>query len=422
MTGFCLDNLRMRKIFLTLPAVLLAALLMAGPAAASCWTGTGTCLRNSGVFSGSQVWVNTRDSGRAIRADDADTHDQSLADGITNSIAKDGQNSPTQDLPMNAKKHTGVGNASARNHYAVVGQIQDSTYTFVTAASVGGTADAITLAPSPAITAYAAGQAFTFVAEAANTGATTVNVSGQGAKAITKTGNTALTAGDIADTALIQIVYDGTQFQLISTSGVDIGSGILTGNNTFTGTNTFSGTLASTGTFTHDGGTVIPVGTIQMFAGSSEPTGWHFLDGEAISRTTYAACFTVLSTTYGAGDGSTTFNLPDMRGRMALGVGQGLTAEGGGTGTNRTLGATGGKEAHTLTAAQSGLPAHTHLLSGGFGDPIALSNNTPVMGATSVGAQRSGQVIANSAAGASSAHTITPAFLAVNMILFCPAD
>ena len=415
----------MRAIWLTIPAVLLAillaALLMTGPADASCWTGTGTCLRNSGVFSGSQVWVNTRDSGRAIRADDADTHDQSLADGITNSIAKDGQNSPTQDLPMDGKKHTDVDDATARDQYAVVGQIQDSSYTFVPAASVGGTADAITLAPSPAITAYAAGQAFTFVAEDVNTTAVTVNVSGQGAKAVTKTGSTALTAGDIADTALIQIVYDGTQFQLISTSGVDIGSGILTGNNTFTGTNTFSGTLAATGTLTHKGGTVLPMGTIQMYAGSSEPTGWHFLDGEAISRTTYAACFTVLGETYGVGDGATTFNLPNMKGRMAVGVGQGLTAEGGGTGTNRTLGASGGKEAHTLTAAQSGVPAHTHdmTLSSVWGNGSVGAGAR--WAADNIGAgNATGTTSANTAASAASSHGIMDPFLAVNFIVFCP--
>ena len=81
-------------------------------------------------------------------------------------------------------------------------------------ATVGGTADAITLTPSPAITAYAAGQRFVFIASGANTGATTVNVNSVGSRSITKNGTTALAAGDIPSGALVSIIYDGTRFQL----------------------------------------------------------------------------------------------------------------------------------------------------------------------------------------------------------------
>ena len=104
-------------------------------------------------------------------------------------------------------------------------------------------------------------------------------------------------------------------------------------------------------------------GIIQMFAGATPPTGWLVCDGSAISRTTYATLFAAIGTTWGSGDGSTTFNVPDLRGRMPMGAGtgSGLTA--------RTLGNTLGTETHnhggnsgevTLSAAQSGLPAHTH--------------------------------------------------------------
>lgn len=64
-----------------------------------------------------------------------------------------------------------------------------------------------------------------------------------------------------------------------------------------------------------------PVGGIQMFAGSAAPSGWLFCDGTAISRTTYAALFAIISTTYGVGDGSTTFNLPNTSGIFPRGVG-----------------------------------------------------------------------------------------------------
>ena len=104
-------------------------------------------------------------------------------------------------------------------------------------------------------------------------------------------------------------------------------------------------------------------GVIQMFGGSTPPAGWLLCDGSAVSRTTYAVLFAAIGTTWGAGDGSTTFNLPDLRGRAPIGAGKGsgLTA--------RTLGDSVGVETHahggktgstTLNANQSGLPAHTH--------------------------------------------------------------
>ena len=65
----------------------------------------------------------------------------------------------------------------------------------------------------------------------------------------------------------------------------------------------------------------VPTGTIAQYAGSSAPADWLMADGSAVSRTTYAALFTAISTAYGAGDGSTTFNLPDLRGRTAVGLG-----------------------------------------------------------------------------------------------------
>lgn len=98
-------------------------------------------------------------------------------------------------------------------------------------------------------------------------------------------------------------------------------------------------------------------GTIEMYAGQEAPAGWLICDGSAISRTTYSKLFEVIGQTYGAGDGNTTFNLPDMRGRTPIGVGTG-TATGA---TAHTLGQKAGAETHTLTEAQ--LPSVT----GSFG-------------------------------------------------------
>ena len=108
---------------------------------------------------------------------------------------------------------------------------------------------------------------------------------------------------------------------------------------------------------------LVPVGVVVPFAGSTSPAGWQLCYGQAISRTTYAGLFLTIGTTYGSGDGSTTFNVPDMRGRVTAGK-----DDMGGTAASRltatvltaanTLGATGGTETHTLTTAQ--LASHNH--------------------------------------------------------------
>lgn len=90
-----------------------------------------------------------------------------------------------------------------------------------------------------------------------------------------------------------------------------------------------------------------PAGIIMPFAGTVVPENYLFCDGSAVSRTTYATLFGVIGTTFGAGDGSTTFNLPDLSGRVPLGVSQA-----------HALGSTGGSETVTLTEQE--LPAHVH--------------------------------------------------------------
>ena len=91
----------------------------------------------------------------------------------------------------------------------------------------------------------------------------------------------------------------------------------------------------------------IPAGLIEPFAGSTVPAGFLLCDGTAVSRTVYATLYAVIGDTFGAGDGETTFNLPDLSGRVPLGVSQ-----------SHALGSTGGSETVTLT--ESELPAHTH--------------------------------------------------------------
>ena len=106
-----------------------------------------------------------------------------------------------------------------------------------------------------------------------------------------------------------------------------------------------------------------PIGAVMDYAGSSAPTGWLICAGQALSRTTYAALFAVIGTTYGAPDAST-FNLPDLRGRVVAGrdVDQGGYAGRLTTPNSQTLGASGGAQSVTLTEAQ--MPSHTHAVTG----------------------------------------------------------
>lgn len=133
-----------------------------------------------------------------------------VASALTQSLSKDGQTTMTGNQPMAGNKHTGVGNATARDQYAALGQVQDSAATYLT--SVAGT-NTITASVS-GLAAYAAGQTFRFVAAGNNTGAVTININSIGAKAVTKQGTTALVSGDIVSGSTVTITYDGTQFQL----------------------------------------------------------------------------------------------------------------------------------------------------------------------------------------------------------------
>lgn len=99
---------------------------------------------------------------------------------------------------------------------------------------------------------------------------------------------------------------------------------------------------------------LVPPGSVTAFAGISVPGGWLYCDGSAIDRTIYADLFASIGTTYGNGDGETTFNIPNLRGRNVIGLNSSET-------DFDVLGETGGEKRHTLTIDE--MPAHTHTIT-----------------------------------------------------------
>jgi hypothetical protein len=186
------------------------------------FNGSGTFVINS---TGQPVVANTVISATVFNALTAD-----LASGLTNCITKDGQSTPTANIPMGSNKITGLANGTLIGDAANLGQVQSTVAKLI---SITGT-DTVLGTMSPTLTAYAAGQLFYFVAAGANTGAVTLNVDGLGAKAITRDGSTALAAGDINSGEIVVVIYDGTRFQMINAA------------NSF-GNTTINGTLTVTG-------------------------------------------------------------------------------------------------------------------------------------------------------------------------------
>lgn len=157
------------------------------------------------------------------------------------------------------------------------------------------------------------------------------------------------------------------------------------------------------------------IGEIKIYAGTTAPAGWLLCYGQAISRTGYASLFAVCSTTYGVGDGSTTFNVPDLRGRVVAGQ-----DDMGGSSANRltgvtgsvngdTLGGTGGTETHTLVTAE--MPAHTHAITYSNSDTGSGNN-------TFAGSGSNSSSLTTTSAGGGGAHNNVQPTIILNYMIF----
>lgn len=157
----------------------------------------------------------------------------------------------------------------------------------------------------------------------------------------------------------------------------------------------------------------VPTGSLVATGKTAADTGYLMCDGSAVSRTTYAALFTAISTRFGGGDGSTTFNLPDMRGKFPLGTAA--------AGTGSTLGGSGGTIDHTHTG-----PSHTHgvtITRDGWGSTLSTPGTTGRLQTGNAGGSGSDaseymattDVTVTSAAGGTGATgTANPPFLSLN--------
>jgi len=164
---------------------------------------------------------------------------------------------------------------------------------------------------------------------------------------------------------------------------------------------------------------IVPTGAVIPFAGSATPTGWLVCDGSSISRTTYAALFDTLGTVWGAGDGVTTFNLPDARSNMVMGRSD-----------SHLLGSTGGEATHTLTANET--PVHSHGIDGAWpfgnglqeavtaslaGGPFPITGNRAWNGGSPLADSTLNTTRPSPTTGGGAAHNNLPPFIAMNFII-----
>jgi len=174
----------------------------------------------------------------------------------------------------------------------------------------------------------------------------------------------------------------------------------------------------------------IPPGAILPYSGASAPTGYLLCDGSAVSRSTYSDLFAITSTTYGEGDGSSTFNVPDLDDKFPIGKGSTFSSLGG-TGGSTTVDITpAGTNAGTaITTAQ--LPAHAHdsfgstltSWSGGTGSSVSVSadqsslKTTDTVSTLQTLETGSGQTHTHTFSGTEATHTITNPYITLNYII-----
>jgi len=191
-----------------------------------------------------------------------------IATGLSTAITKDGQTTVTANIPLGGFKLTGLGAGSASTDSVRMSQLQNGAGAVL--GTIAGT-NTITAVASPVITAYASGQRFVFTPANTNSGATTINIDGLGAKNVYLR-NAACTGGELVQNVPAEILYDGTQFQIVSTGAlvtttttqaltnktINFGQTTLS----YYGEGTWTPTLGGTATYTTQTGIYTRVGRL----------------------------------------------------------------------------------------------------------------------------------------------------------------
>jgi microcystin-dependent protein len=231
----------------------------------------------------------------------------------------------------------GGGNTACAGNYAI---------------DTGGT-NAFVIATIPGTAQLYRGMRFAFKASTTSTTAGTLDV-GSGTHPLVRNDGSAVQAGDIVSGVIYECFWDAATTSFVLVNPVP---------------SQYSVTPASS----------VPVAAILPFGGSSAPSGFLLCDGSAVSRATYAALFTAISTTYGAGDGSLTFNVPNMGGNFPIGH-NGSYALGASGGSAQALIAHVhvGPSIETADASAEGAPGY--VFENGHATPSSTGNTGAVSG------------------------------------------
>lgn len=237
-----------------------------------------------------------------------------------------------------------------------------------------------------------------------------ISISGNAATATTATSaTTATTAGNVS--GIVAVANGGTGAATLAANNVLLGNGTTALQTVAPGT--AGNVLTSTGSTWASSAAplAVPSGAITMWPTAIAPSGWLLADGSAVSRTTYAALFAIIGTVFGAGNGSTTFNLPNYTDRMPIG-----------SGNSYLTGATGGSAdaivvSHTHTFTGNALPTHSHDVNVG-GSGSGSSAPPLYTGTTSTSAVSAGTPSGtNSTTGSSGVGANLPPYLGIRFII-----
>jgi hypothetical protein len=277
------------------------------------FNGSGTFLINT---AGQPVVSGTVISSTAFNALTAD-----LATGLSTCLTKDGQTTPTANIPMGSNKITGLAVGTDATDAATLGQVQSTAAKLI--GSVSGT-DTITGTLSPTLTSYVAGQMFYFVAAGDNTGAVTLNINGLGAKNVTKNGSTALAAGELKSGQTVAVIYDGTRFQTLNAVSSAL-TGITTTSVTALGVNAGDSVTSGTNTTAvgYNAGTAITTGSWNTIVGST--SGNAITSGYSNSTLGYNTLRNVTSGTENTALGDSAYVSGNYSNSTCLGAGTAVT-------------------------------------------------------------------------------------------------